>query len=167
MKILKNPIFVGVLVVVALVIMFRNFNIASLFRKPPSSKTNTAAAAAEEEQAADENAGLTAGVDPERVGWGSEQPRRNPFRSTPDAAEAEAENPEQTLVLAATWLQDTGRLAIINGGIVAEGETVDGMRIESIFEDRVIVSGPRGPAAIGFRASSIPRSVSVNAEPAL
>jgi hypothetical protein len=167
MKFLKNPIFVGVLVVVALVLVFRNFNLASLFQRAVASKTAAAEPDAEAEEEKDSGAETLAGFDPALTGWGNDLPRRNPFSSAPVAEEAAIEDPEQTLELAATWLQDTARLAIINGGVVAEGETVAGMRVESILADRVIVSGPDGSAEIGFRASRGTRGGAVNLAPPL
>jgi hypothetical protein len=165
MKFLKNPIFVGVLVVVALVLVFRNFNLASLFQRAMASKTAAAEPEAEEEK--DSGSETVAGFDPALTGWGNDLPRRNPFSSAPVAEEAAIDDPEQTLELAATWLQDTARLAIINSGVVAEGEMVAGMRVESILADRVIVSGPDGSAEIGFSASRRTRGATVNLAPPL
>jgi hypothetical protein len=166
MKFLRNPIFVGVLSVVALVLVFRNFNLAALFKRAVASKTaGVADGGAEKEEADAEKP--TAGFDPGLTGWGVEIPRRNPFSSAPLPEEEAIDDPEQTLELAATWLQDTGRWAIINGGVVAEGETVAGMRVETILADRVIVSGPEGSAEIGFRASRTNRGGRVQLAPAL
>jgi hypothetical protein len=80
------------------------------------------------------------------------QSRRNPFARPGRGGNGPAGGPVgPALELEAIWGQAEGRLALINGEIFAEGESVRGFTVTSIREDRVVVRGPNGSEEVRWK----------------
>lgn len=80
------------------------------------------------------------------------QPRRNPFARPARDGHGPAGGPAgPALELEAIWGQAEGRLALINGEIFAEGESVRGFTVTSILADRVVVRGPNGAEEVRWK----------------
>ena len=82
-----------------------------------------------------------------------ESPARDPFLFSPpippEAAVAVV-SPVSHWKLKAIWRQTGNRLAAINQGIFAEGDVIEGYRIEQIDSDQVWFAGPTGRESLGF-----------------
>ena len=82
-----------------------------------------------------------------------ESPARDPFLFSPpvppEAAQALV-SPVSHWKLKAIWRQTGNRLAAINQGIFAEGDVIEGYRIEQIDSDQVWFEGPTGRESLGF-----------------
>lgn len=157
-KLLKNPVAVIVLAVLAVGFAFRG-PISNLFSKK---KNVTLESAAAEEQQQDKPAAIEFSA----IAWDANS-GRNPFRPSqalsPVAALGSDAGPvgmanfaRQKLALSAIWIQDGGRWAILNQQILAVGESVDGFRVVAIQPEFVDVSGPGGRERIPF--GSTPRA---------
>ena len=183
---LRNPKVVIALGVLACLLLFRNVFLAfvphlsfSLARKTPvpaaaparTPGTNGAAKPAPPGTGAPE-----LGIDLAQLDWAQfRSPRRDPFasvaRTTAAATTAEAGSAQgnaaakarEVLELKAVWLQESGRLAVINDQIVGEGESVLGFRIEKIQADGVMVQGPQSRESVGFSQRSQSAGGSSNA----
>ena len=85
-----------------------------------------------------------------------ESPSRDPFQFSPPgkpkpaAAAAAPISPVSHWKLKAIWRQTGSRLAAVNQGVYAEGEQIEGYRIERIESDRVWFRGPPGRESLGF-----------------
>jgi hypothetical protein len=179
MKPLQNPIVVGVLVVAALALIFRNSfgPLRERFRtkqtqavstSPPAfvveSQTNAASAASET------NA-------PEReVGWRRLEtnhvnflalPKRDPFQFVPlpdsyrivalsnaPSLTDKVKTAQEMLALNAVWMQTGSQLAVLNGQIVTAGSSILDYKVEKIEQDKVWVNGPIGPEKVEFSAGT-------------
>ncbi len=73
-----------------------------------------------------------------------ESPRRDPFERFPKPKGAESVSAVELLALSATWRQSGARMAVINGSVVGEQDTIRGFRVENINGDFVWVTGPEG-----------------------
>jgi hypothetical protein len=88
-------------------------------------------------------------------------PRRDPFQLTAHARGTN-QSARELLTLKATWLQTDRNLAVINGKIVGEGDTILGFRIESIAGDFVWVVGSAGREQLEFGPVLMPASTNSN-----
>jgi hypothetical protein len=79
----------------------------------------------------------------------TETPRRDPFLFF-SARKPGAASPVTKWKLKAIWRQTGSRLAAINKGVYAEGDQIEGYRIEAIESDRVWFQGPDGRESLGF-----------------
>ncbi len=80
-----------------------------------------------------------------------EAPQRDPFLlPTASFHGAATGSPVIKWKLRAIWNQTGCRLAVINKGIYAEGDLVEGYRLEKIESDGVWLRGPTGREGLGF-----------------
>jgi hypothetical protein len=185
MKLFQNPYVVGALAVVAVVVVFRssiqpllNRN-APAERKPAAKGDSTAPSSAEKQQARSSSnsaavqtpaadaplAEPRAAIDLARVGWEfNGSPTRDPFQVIGPAPGPEPGLPtaNELLMLSAIWRQTGGSLAVINGRILSEGDTIDGFEIMTIESNGVRVTGQSGPERLDFRP---PGTARTNASP--
>lgn len=179
MKILRNPIVVGLLGVVALALVFWNvvWPLLPHGRRPaaaalPLTTPITAALGATEKaktlaaklnsRSVATNGVATAAtrVDPaalreESRRW-MDAPRRDPFLSRqPPGSATNSDYPpaRELLTVAGIWRQTSGSLATINHLVVGEGDTLLRFTIEQINSDNVSVRGPNGLETVGFKGA--------------
>ncbi|NLH72708.1 MAG: general secretion pathway protein GspB [Verrucomicrobia bacterium] len=159
MKLLQNPIVVVVLVVVAIALVVSSFTPKS---RPRRAAHPRATAAAKAEPDANTNAAAAATIKPERPidlayiekraqEW-LEAPVRDPFFAYEllKQSNRQATNPAVSLVLTAIWRQSGGAFAVINGTVCAEGDKIEGLRVERIEDDRVILENEEWREVIRF-----------------
>jgi hypothetical protein len=80
-----------------------------------------------------------------------ESPPRDPFLFSPAGKPGSAAaSPVSQWKLKALWRQTGSRLAAINNGVYAEGDLIQGYKIERIESDRVWFQGPAGRESLGF-----------------
>jgi hypothetical protein len=80
-----------------------------------------------------------------------ESPRRDPFLFSPAGKPGPAAaSPVSRWELKAIWQQTGSRLAAINKGVYAEGDLIQGYRLERIESDRVWLQSPTGREGLGF-----------------
>jgi hypothetical protein len=174
MKLFQNPYVVGALVVVAAVIVFRSSiqplmkRNAPVQRQPAARGAATAPASPEKQQARPSPGSVAAQtpaadaplaeprarIDLALVGWDfNGSPTRDPFQVIgPDLTpEPGLPSANEVLTLSAIWRQTGGSLAVINGRILREGDTIDGFEIETIESNAVQVTGLSGPERLEFR----------------
>jgi hypothetical protein len=175
---LRNPKVVIALGILACLLLFRNVFLAfvphlsfSLARKTPvpaAAPERTPGANGTAKPAPLDTAAPELGIDLAQLDWAKfRPPRRDPFASVartnaPAASTAEAGSAQsnasakarEVLELKAVWLQESGRLAVINDQIVGEGESVLGFRIEKIQADGVVVQGPQSRESVEFSQRS-------------
>ena len=81
-------------------------------------------------------------------------PQRDPFllgtAAKPGAAAAVLVSPVSHWKLNSIWRQTGSRLAIINNDIYAEGDVIEGYRIEQIESGQVWFNGPAGRESLSF-----------------
>lgn len=80
-------------------------------------------------------------------------PPRDPFQVTEPivtAAVVQVYSPISQLKLNAIWRQSGGSAAVINGRLVEQGDTVEGLKLERIEADRVWLKGPEKTEALVF-----------------
>ncbi len=78
-------------------------------------------------------------------------PRRDPFLwATAGERGASASSPISQWKLNSIWNQTGCRLAVINNRVYAEGDMVEGYRLETIERDGVWLRGPTGREGLGF-----------------
>lgn len=168
MKLLQNPIVVVVLVVVAIALAVSSFKPKSRATRPARPK---AAVAAKAEPEAETKMQSEPTIKPERPidlayiekhaqEW-MEAPARDPFfaYNLLKQANRQATNPPVRLVLTAIWRQSGGAFAVINGTVCAEGDKVEGFRVERIEDDRVILENDEWREVVRFpgaAASELP-----------
>jgi hypothetical protein len=82
-----------------------------------------------------------------------ESPRRDPFqvRDAPGHLAGTNRPASDFLTLSGIWRQTGSALAVINGAVVGQGDTVLQFKIESIESDRVWVYGPSGVERVSFK----------------
>ncbi|HVR35836.1 MAG TPA: hypothetical protein VMS21_08295 [Methylomirabilota bacterium] len=185
MKLFQNPYVVGALAVVAVVVVFRssiqplmNRN-APVQRKPAAKAVSTAPSSAETQQARASSPAAAvqasavdaalpeprAAIDLALVGWElNGSPTRDPFQVIgPDPGpEPGLPTANELLMLSAIWRQTGGSLAVINGRILRERDTIDGFEIVTIESNAVRVTGLSGPERLDFRP---PGAARTNASP--
>lgn len=163
MKLLRNPIFVVLLLVAAIAVAYSSMKPKS--RPARSSRPAAGAAtnvAAKAKPAGKTNAVTAAAVRPERPidvayvekhaqEW-MEAPARDPFfaYNLLKQANRQATNPPVRLVLTAIWRQTGGIFAVINGTVCSEGDKVEGFRVERIEDDRVILENDEWREVVRF-----------------
>lgn len=182
MKILRNPIAVAVLAVVALAYTAWTLFGARGFRSSSSSAATTTAAGpavpvppsplpSPSLSPTPGPSSLPASLPLTRLDLATiiaqaqrwiESPRRDPFRVDRPAQERPQGPPaSDLLVLSAVWRQTGSQLAIINQQILREGEKLQGYAIETIEADSVWVRGTNGRERITFLVPNLaptPRS---------
>ncbi len=80
-----------------------------------------------------------------------EAPKRDPFlRATAAEHGVAATSPVSQWKLKAIWHQTGSRLAVINKGVYAEGDLIEGYKLETIESDGVWLRGPTGREGLGF-----------------
>lgn len=170
MKLLRNPIVVGVLALLALMLVVQALwphlhrpsvsrraqpGAAAPVRTSPAAKAPTAASVA---TVSTSEVAVTA-FDKSRVRndsaqW-AESPRRDPFRSPHAASQESASKTNvpagQLLTLSSILRQTGGSVAVINRKVVDEGDQIAGFRIVKIEAERIWVSGPNGDESVGFK----------------
>lgn len=156
MKFLRNPIAVGVLVVIALALVFRNALVplwqrskstVSTWVQPsannsPAPATATAApvvAKPGSSKAATINMSL---VSTASVAW-IESPRRDPFRLRYNAL-GQSVSAAAVLTLNAVWQSASNSFAVINNRVLTKGESILDFQIDKIESDKVSVRSPQG-----------------------
>jgi hypothetical protein len=78
-------------------------------------------------------------------------PRRDPFLLTvPRIAAPGAVSPVRHWRLKSVWHQTGSRLATINDRLYAEGDEIEGYKLETIEPDRVWFQGPTGRESLSF-----------------
>ena len=155
MKLFRNPWIVGVLVIVALAMVGRQFLPAGRPGVPPAAPAPSvtgapavpaapAPAAAAPVSTIDSNYAATHFTD-----WIS-SPRRDPFLlATPVVTNTLS---LEGLKLKAIWRQTGSSLAVINQGVYAEGDTVEGYKVEKIEDNQVWLQGADQKQRLGFAA---------------
>ncbi len=85
-------------------------------------------------------------------------PQRDPFQLTEPAVVAAAPvySPVSQLKLNAVWRQTGGSAAVINGRLVAQGDTIEGLVLERIEADRVWLKGPEKTESLAFGQAQAP-----------
>ncbi len=88
-----------------------------------------------------------------------EAPQRDPFQlSAPVVITAAAPtySPVNQLKLNAVWRQSGGSAAVINGRIVEQGGTIEGLTLERVEADRVWLKGPEKVESLAFGQVPVP-----------
>ena len=171
MKLLRNPVVVVILAVLALALVVRNVFWPMLggirWRKAPARVAAPAVAATPPAKAspveqtvaaiksilgkdAAQPAPVVIHMDTSAAREGAthwvQSPRRDPFHSKFVAESRTA----QLLKLKGVWRQTGGGLAVINNQLLGEGDAILDYRVEKIETDQVWVTGPYGREAVGF-----------------
>ncbi|MCL5099430.1 MAG: general secretion pathway protein GspB, partial [Candidatus Omnitrophica bacterium] len=94
-------------------------------------------------------------IDYSQVGWIRFQ-HRDPFGAAGDgqggkAAGNSSRTNQPLLMLQALWQQTSRRLAVINGKVVGEGDSVAGFKVEKIEDDWVWLRGTAGLVRLDFK----------------
>lgn len=155
-KLFDNPYFVGLLVAVALFVVFRNpiISLIDKLRHAPIAlaTTNNVIAMASQSQIPTQKSEPVilpdAKIDADNIQW-ILKPSRNPFQriNPPDDGDSSTNitvietSPDQPMVLTAVLFEKDKKYAVINNVVVSEGETIAGYKVESIEHDYVILSG--------------------------
>ena len=175
MKLLRHPVVVMLLAVLALALVLKNFVWPFMGRVPrpplqPSAATPPASAkskpAPEQQPLLESHArpksARTLDVDLVLVqansGRWAESPRHDPFqiRRSPGLSSTTQTSPPamQLLKLSAVWRQTGSTLAVINDHVVSNGDAILQFRIQTIEADRVWVEGPNGREQVAFKFGS-------------
>jgi len=192
MKLLRNPVVVMLLALVAIALLFYRTAWPLIQRRQttrsaqPSVLQQAAHAAARALNLAPTNAaGVKAGAETGRStntiqaaalrtnapAW-TEAPRRDPFQSRPNPRNQVGAYPHamEFLTLNGVWCQTDSKLAVINSRLLSVGEKISqhigqemvDYEILDIAPDRVFVKGPNGREEVAFRGPDAP----TNAAPA-
>lgn len=184
MKLLRNPVVVGALVVVAVLVLgYQLWPVfaptwAKMWRSAPRAPsgrpapTNQATAPAPRTAATSPatpaaelplpvNVTPMAAIDRSTVWAGSvdwvESPRRDPFQGyDPDRDKDLGPFAKDVLRLQGVWRQTDSTLAVINNHVVAEGDAIQQFRVDVIEPDVVWVVGPRGQEKLEFNLLAPP-----------
>ena len=179
MKLLRNPIVVGLLAVVALLLVVKSFwpmfsrgsrraPAPTVAAKPPAAESPAkpaapkAAATDTKNRAAEKTPALPSATAASEVDWARVQtnalhwvdaPRRDPFqvRDWPGHLTGTNRPASDFLTLNGIWRQTGAALAVINSTVVGEGDIVLEFKIQSIEPDRVWVYGPAGVELLSFK----------------
>jgi type II secretory pathway component PulC len=173
-KLLDNPYVVGLLVLVALIIVFKK-PVLGLFEKVkqtqavvPATPTNAIAKVTKTVTNIIEKPEPVIlpdqPIEVESIQW-ILQPARNPFQRVkpPDSGDSSTNNaitevpPDQPLELTGILFEKDKKLAVINNRVVQEGETIAGYKVESIERDYVILSGYGVKRRVNFGATEKPK----------
>jgi hypothetical protein len=176
MNLLKNPIVVGILAVVAAALVFYRVawplmkHSGSQRQNPPAAALSglppTTPAPATEKKAAEESAagkmtgtGMELGtLERDSARWS--EARRDPFQRKMAATatnQAKAYPPAmQLLHLKGVWRQSGSTLAVVNDQVITEGDGILAFTVQSIEDTRIWVTGPNGREAVEFKALSAP-----------
>lgn len=144
MRLSRNSYVIGGLVALALVLMFFQTG-----KKPPAA----AAAPTPPKKTKPLMEQPEVSIDVPQAGW-VQSPRRELFRFNSLLGPTNSPPVEESLVLKAVWLQDSGNWAVINGKVVGEGEAILDFQVEKILADKVWVQGPGGRKSVGFKAAA-------------
>lgn len=178
MKLLRNPLIVGALVLIALVVVVIQFKPRFLSSNAPV-QGNTGGAPTPvpavvpqpNASAAQQKAPPGSSIDVQTIEansarWNNSL-QRDPFlarSSFPQSTNAPARD---LLTLNAIWRQTSGDLAVINNRIVVAGDRVLMFSVSRIEADGVWVDGPNGPERIeftgGLPAKSAPAAATAGA----
>jgi hypothetical protein len=167
-KLLRNPVVVSILAVLALALVVRNVFWPMLghvrwYKAPPAAMTQTLPAtapvkpgpmAAIKKEFLAKVLGQTQAVQVASMDLPSvtssaprwARPRRDPFNARFESTSRAA----QLLKLKGIWRQSGRDLAVINKTLVAEGDTILEFEVEKIEGDHVWVVGPGGREALSF-----------------
>jgi hypothetical protein len=155
-KILQNKTAVSCLVAVAVLSVTANFikfpsrqAMSATARENPSSSENL-----KEESL---NVPPASRVERERIVWRElfplDRPHRDPFAATIPTPAAVATNnvaAKPVLRLQSVSIEADRVLAVINQRVVAEGEQIEGCRVERILPTEVRLTSPLGPITVTF-----------------
>lgn len=181
MKLMRNPVVVGILVVVAVVMVTVQLKpvwgpmVARMFpSRPGVAAPKPAAATAAKAPVNGGSVQVAAAVVPEveseglasmvpvgsvdrsrawteSVRW-VEAPRRDPFFGLSKAKQAKpGEAARDKLALQGVWRQTGRTVAVINQRTVVEGDMILQFRVETIEQDAVWVLGPNGREKLEFK----------------
>ncbi len=157
MKIFKNPVFVGILAVIALAVVFNNI-IKPIFFKGGGKQAvknvrNSKPAVAKEKAVKPE--AVQGKIDYDNVGW-AESFVRDPFKLEALAEElarveeAEKKRTRRIDTLTAVIVEPGVRLAVINNKIVGLGESYFEFKVLRISSGMVLLEGPEGNKKLTF-----------------
>jgi hypothetical protein len=165
MKLLRNPVVVVVLAVLAAAIVLhalwpvlsrtlmpRHPAVTPVAQAKAPAIPGPAPAATNATPAATKPGQPLAGASLPR--W-AEAPHRDPFHS-PDVSSQPGgggTNSAAAKLVLSSILQQTGNsVAVLNGRVVGEGDTAEGFLVDKIEASQVWVSGPNGREAVGFKS---------------
>ena len=176
MKLLRNPIVMVLLVVVALALVFRNV-LWSILAGPhgagmrsKAAQTGTAVTTKPVEKivkalaakpAATGKFSTGAGIDLAAAQGGAApwivSPLRDPFlgRVRPRNAAGAYPLAIELLTLQGIWMQPDVKLAVVNSTMVSQGEKILEFRIEEIESDHLWVQGPNGRERVDFGSHAV------------
>jgi hypothetical protein len=169
MKPLQNPIVVGALALVAVLLVFRSATQPILKRSAPAKQQPAAPAAVKEKtppapvapaaptMADARQAEQGTGIDLARVGWDfNAAPPRDPFQMNESLLPPARLAPPagEVLNLTAIWRQTGDSLAVINGRILRRDDSIEGFQIESIETNFVWVQGAAGREPLEFKSAA-------------
>jgi hypothetical protein len=177
MSLLRNPIVVGLLAVVAAALVFQRVvwplmkHTGSQRQTPPAAvaalsvlPSPTPAPATQIKTVEESAAGMMTGMGMDLATLERDSARwtetgRDPFQSRLTAAtnQAKAYPPAmQLLRLKGIWRQSGSSLAVVNDQVIAEGDAILAFTVQSIEDTRIWVTGPNGREAVEFRSLSAP-----------
>lgn len=172
-KLLDNPYIVGILVLAALVVLFKK-PVFELFEKVKQTQTATATTTNVIAKVAQTVTNIAKKPEPEilpdqKIEVSSIQwilkPLRNPFQrikppdtdvSPTNIVETEV-SPDQPLELTAILFEKDKKYAVINNRVVQEGDTIAGYKVELIERDYAILSGYGVKRRLNFGAVEKPK----------
>lgn len=171
-KLFDNPYIVGILVVAALVVLFKK-PVLGLFEKVKQTQTAPATTTNVIAKIAQTVTNIAKKPEPvilpdQKIEVSSIQwilkPLRNPFQRTkPPETDVSPTNtvetevsPDQPLELTAILFEKDQKFAVINNRVVQEGDTIAGYKVESIERDYVMLSGYGVKRRLNFGAVEKP-----------
>jgi hypothetical protein len=168
-KILRSETVVSCLVAVAVLSVTANF-LKFPQRRAMSATAREGSTLLENSREESLNVPPTSRVEREMTGWREMFPldtlRRDPFAASMAPPPAPVTNPMATppvFHLQAISIDGDRVLAVINRRVVAEGEQIEGCRVEKILPTEVRLTSPFGPITATFdRTSRRNKSASVN-----
>lgn len=170
MKLLRNPIVTGLLVVVAVGVVIYQVVLPQWQRSHPRRAVSVTALAEalaqlpapvlppaiKAETPVLPDAAINSAYAEARFSTWVESPRRDPFylpdtgRQGKPKAGAEAPSPVAKWKLEAIWNQTGTRLAVINGGVYGVGDELEGYKVLRIEGDEIWLEGPHRKERLGF-----------------
>jgi hypothetical protein len=176
MKLLRNPIVLVLLVVVALALVFRNVlwpilagprgaslrskaapTAAAVTTKPVEKTVKTVAATPAATGKFSAGAGIDLAAAQGEAAPGVVSPRRDPFlgRVRPQNAAGACPLAVELLTVQGIWMQPDVKLAVINRTLVSQGEQILEFRIEAIESDHLWVQGPNGRERVDLGSHAV------------